>query len=158
MKLINAFARFVFLVIAVSAVSVSAVAQEAQVKEKDVPAAVKAAFKSAYPNATIRGYAREKENGKTFYEIESKEGDKTRDVLYNPDGTVAEIEESVTATELPAVAQEAIHAKYPKAVITKAEKVTVGSKVGYEISAKQGKTRISFEFDSEGKVVKSSAK
>ena len=155
MKFTNSFARFVFLVGAVFAISVSASAQEAQVKEKDVPTAVKAAFKAAYPNATIRGYAREKENGKTFFEIESKEGDKTRDVLYNPDGTVAEIEESVAATELPAAAQEAIHAKYPRAVITKAEKVTVGSKVGYEVSAKQGRKRISFEFDSEGKVVKS---
>ena len=158
MKFTNSFARFAFLVGAVLAIGVSASAQEAQVKEKDVPAAVIAAFRSAYPNATIRGYAREKENGKTFYEIESKEGDKTRDVLYNPDGTVAEMEESVTATELPAAAQEAIHSKYPRAVITKAERVTVGSKVGYEVSAKQGRKRISFEFDSEGKVVKSSAK
>ena len=158
MKLTSAFARFVFLVVAVSAISLSAAAQEAKVKEKDVPAAVIAAFKSAYPNATIRGYAREKENGKTFYEIESKEGDMTRDVLYNPDGSVAEIEESVAATDRPAAAQQAIQAKYPKAVITKAERVTVGSKVGYEVSAKQGQKRISFEFDSEGKVVKSSAK
>ena len=115
-----------------------------------------AAFKSAYPNATIKGYAREKEKGKVFYEIESKEGDTGRDVLYHPDGSVAEIEETVAASDLPASAQEVIHSKYPGAVVTKAEKTTEktaqGDKVGYEVIAKQGKKRISLEFDADGKL------
>src|SRR5438128_6987310 len=110
------FSRFALIAIASLFLSLPAAAQEKKLTAKDVPAAVIAAFKSAYPNATIRGYAREKENGKVFYEIESKENNMTRDVLYNPDGTVAEIEESVAANDLPAAAQQAIHEKYPKAV------------------------------------------
>jgi uncharacterized membrane protein YkoI len=154
MKLTYAVARTALVVIAVSVMSLSAAAQESKVAEKDVPAAVIAAFKSAYPQATVRGYAREKENGKVFYEIESKDGSTMRDLLYNPDGSVAEIEETIAVSDLPAAAQEVIHSQYPKAVVTKAEKVTQGSKIGYEVSAKQGTKRISLEFDANGKVLK----
>ena len=155
-KLTQAFGRIALVVIAISVTGLSAAAQESKIAEKDVPAAVIAAFKSAYPTATIKGYAREKENGKTFYEIESKDGDTGRDVLYHADGSVAEIEETVAASDLPAGAQEVIRSKYPGAVVTKAEKTTEktaqGDKVGYEVIAKQGKKRISLEFDGDGKL------
>ena len=151
----RSFARFVLVVVAGLLMGCSAFAQEAKINEKAVPAAVLTAFKAAYPQARIRGYAREKENGKTFYEIESLDGTTHRDILYNPDGTVAEIEEGITATDLPAEAQQTIQEKYPKAVVTIAEKVTTGDKVAYEVSAKRGKQRISLEFDANGKITKS---
>jgi len=153
-KLTQTFSRIALLLIAISLTGLSAVSQESKVAEKDVPAAVIAAFKAAYPSATIRGYARERENGKTFYEIESKDGNLGRDVLYHPDGAVAEIEETVAASELPAAVQEVIRTKYPGAVVTKAEKSTEknaqGDKVGYEVIARRGKKRITLEFDSDG--------
>src|SRR6266404_1561562 len=127
-------------------------AQEKKITAKQVPAAVIAAFKNSYPNATIRGYAQEKENGKVFYEIESREGTTRRDVLYNADGTVAEVEESIPATDLPADAQQAIKQKYPRAVIILAEKTTAGDTVAYEVSLRNGKQRIGMEFDSSGKI------
>jgi hypothetical protein len=146
--------RIVFSTMAVAMLALSAVAQEQEKKvtAKDVPAAVITAFKSAYPNATIRGYASEREDGKQYYEIESREGNLHRDVLYNPDGTVAEVEESLNASDLPADALKAIKQKYPKGVITLAEKTTVGDTVGYEVSVKQGGKRFAMEFDSSGKV------
>lgn len=153
MKFIRTMSRVALITMAVSLLALSVVAQEKKITAKDVPAAVMSAFKSAYPNATIRGYAREKENGKVFYEIESREGTTTRDVLYNPDGTVAEIEESIAGTDLPAEVQQAMKEKYPKAVVTKAEKTTAGDKVSYEIVARQGKKRVTIEFDSSGKVL-----
>jgi len=158
MKLVRFVGRFGLIAMAVSLLSISAVAQEKKITAKDVPAAVISAFKTAYPNATIRGYAQEKENGKLFYEIESREGTMSRDVLYNPDGTVAEVEESIAPTDLPADAQKAIHQKYPKAVISLAERTTAGDKIGYEVSAHQGKRRISMEFDASGKVLSSKIK
>jgi hypothetical protein len=156
MKTKSTAARLVLLVTAVLLVSISAVAQEVKVKEQDVPKAVRDAFKSAYPQAVIKGYAKEKENGKLFYEIESTDGNTGRDILYNPDGTVAEIEETIAATDLPAAAQELIHTKHPRAVIAKAERTTEktaqGDKIGYEVSAREGKKRISWEFDADGKL------
>jgi hypothetical protein len=127
-----------------------AAGQERKVAEKDVPVAVINAFKSAYPTATIKGYAREKENRKTFYEIESTDGDIGRDVLYNPDGSVAEIEETIGSSALPPAAQELIHSKYPSAVVAKAEKTVQGEKIAYEVVIKQGKRRTTLEFDAEG--------
>lgn len=153
MKFIRTISRAALIAMAVLLVAIAAVAQEKKITGKDVPAAVMSAFKTAYPNATIRGYAREKENGKVFYEIESREGTTTRDVLYNPDGAVAEIEESLAATDLPAEVQQAMKEKYPKAVITKAERTTAGNKVSYEIVARHGKKRVTIEFDSSGKVL-----
>src|SRR6266436_4640881 len=148
MNLMRPISKGALIMTAVLLLAFSAVAQEKKITAKDVPAAVMSAFKTAYPNATIRGYAREKEKGKVFYEIESREGTTTRDVLYNPDGTVAEIEESLAASDLPAEVQQAMKEKYPKAAITKAESTTAGDKLSYEIVATQGKKRVTIEFDS----------
>ncbi|MEA2205731.1 MAG: hypothetical protein QOE77_2507 [Blastocatellia bacterium] len=124
-------------------------AQERQVKRKDVPIAVLNAFKASYPAATIKGYAREKEDGKTFYEIESMEGATGRDVLYNPDGSVAEVEETIPPNDLPSAIQEAIRSR-PAAVIVKAEKTVQGDRVSYEVIGKQGRKRFTLEFDADG--------
>jgi len=89
--------RIVLSVSAVSVLGLSAIAQEKEKKitAKEVPAVVIENFKRAYPKAIIRGYANEIEDGKQYYEIESREGTTRRDVLYNPDGSVAEVEESI---------------------------------------------------------------
>jgi hypothetical protein len=155
MKAIRVFSRIAVIAAAVALFSLPAAAQEKRITAKQVPAAVISAFKNSYPNATIRGYAQEKEKGKVFYEIESREGTTKRDVLYNPDGTVAEIEESIAMTDLPAAAQEAMHQRYPRAIISIAEKTTAGDKITYEVAARQGRKRISIEFDAAGKVLSS---
>ena len=151
MNLTRLFVRLSLTASVVSLLTFSAVAQDVKLKKKQVPRAVIAAFESAYPQATIRGYAREKENGKVYYEVESVEGQTTRDVLYNADGTVAEIEESIAAGDLPADALKALRANYPGAVVTKAEKITRGDITEYEAHARIGKKRVSMEFDASGK-------
>ncbi|MDQ2936425.1 MAG: PepSY-like domain-containing protein [Acidobacteriota bacterium] len=154
MRLAKGFVRFALVVTAMSLLGLYAEAQEKQVKKKQVPPAVIAAFNSAYPQATVRGYAREKENGKTYYEVESMDGQTTRDILYNPDGTVAEIEEGIPVGDLPADARAAMAAKYPNAVITKAEKITRGDITEYEAHGRSGKKGVSMEFDASGKPLK----
>ena len=154
MKVTRVVVRLGFVTVIVSLLSFIAFAQEVKLKKKQVPRAVISAFESAYPQATIRGFAREKENGQVYYEVESGEGQMTRDVLYNPDGTVAEIEESIPAGDLPADAQEALRAKYPGSVVTKVERITRGNVTEYEAHAKLGKKSVSMEFDSSGKPLK----
>ncbi len=147
--------RIVLSVFAGLVLGLSAMAQEKEKKitAKEVPALVIENFKRAYPKAVIRGYANEMEDGKQYYEIESREGTTRRDVLYNPDGTLAEVEESIDANTLPPAALQAIKQKHPRAVITLAEKTMVGDKVTYEVSAREGRKRFSMEFDSDGKVL-----
>ena len=82
------FSRFALIAIASLFLSLPAAAQEKKLTARDVPAAVIAAFKTAYPNATIRGYAREKENGKVYYTAHYVTNDGNRHWLtVNENGT-----------------------------------------------------------------------
>jgi hypothetical protein len=118
------------------------------------PAPILAAFEAAYPHATIRSAAAEKENGHVVWELESTENGLGRDLLYTPDGTVVEIEEEVPGAQLPAPVTAAVKARYPSARIVKGERVTRGATVTYEL-ALAGAARKSIELTSEGKPVAS---
>jgi hypothetical protein len=131
-------------------------AQEKKIKRKDVPAPVMEAFAKAYPRAKIRGTSVEAEKGTTYYEIESMDGSQARDLLYLPDGTVAEIEEVVPAAALPQRVKSAVGGEFPKAKIAKAEKVTKGTVVSYELHVTQGPKRGSIVLSPSGTVVKKS--
>ncbi len=101
-----------------------------------LPAAITEAFQKAYPNGKITGTSKETENGKTVYEVESIDQGQNRDFLYNPDGTVVEMEEQVKPADLPAPVGDALKKLYPKATITKAEKLTRGQTLQYELAIK----------------------
>lgn len=117
-----------------------------------LPAAITTAFKKSYPNATIRGTAKETEGGKTVYEVESVEKGKARDLMYNVDGTVISIEEEMNAADLPAPVSAALKKLYPKASITVAEKLTEGAKVQYDLQIKGAAVK-GVAFTPDGKVV-----
>ena len=82
------------------------------------PAAVEAAFKRKYPNATVKAVSKETDAGQTTYEVESVDAGKRRDLVYQPDGTVVDYEEELKASEVPAAVLAAIKTRYPKATIT----------------------------------------
>ncbi len=148
------FARLVGAVAACGlAIGASRVAADERLGKKDVPAPVLQAFQKAYPGATVKGYGKEVEKGKTCFEIESVEGGKTRDLLYLPDGTVVEIEEGVAESELPAAVKGAIASKHPGGRIEKAERNTRGAAVQYDVRIAAGKGRIEMSVDPAGKVL-----
>jgi len=118
------------------------------------PAPILAAFKAAYPHATMKTAAEEKENGKVVWEVESTENGLGRDLVYTPDGTVVEIEEEVPSAQLPAPVTAAVKAQYPSARIVKGERVTRGATVTYELQL-AGAARKSIELTPEGKPVAS---
>ncbi|MFM8445150.1 MAG: PepSY domain-containing protein [Methylococcus sp.] len=61
--------------------------------EAEVPPAVVAAFKSAYPNATGIEYEEETEKGQPSYEVEFTSEGKKWEVDYTPDGKVLKTEQ-----------------------------------------------------------------
>ncbi len=132
----------------------SARAGEKHLSEKQMPAAVLAAFHKAYPAATIRGMAMETEHGKTNYEIESLDGKTRRDLSYQEDGTLLEIEEVIPEADLPAPVLAAVNAKHPGAKIAKAEKDTRGTTVTYEIHVKDAQRPREVVVTPEGKILK----
>ena len=107
-----------------------------------LPPAVEAAFKAAYPSATINNVMKEKEGGQEIYEVESVDRGLHRDINYKPDGTVVAMEEEVAEADLPAVVAAAIKTRYPKATITKREKLTEGGKSSFEIQLKGGPSEV----------------
>jgi len=118
-----------------------------------LPAPIEAAFKAAYPTATIKNVMKEKENGKDVYEVESIDQGLTRDLIYRPDGTVVLVEEQVSEADVPAPVVAALKAQFPKATITRREKVTENGAIRYEFQLKGAKVT-SAEFTPDGKPVK----
>lgn len=116
------------------------------------PAAIQQAFQTAYPNAKITKTSKETEGGKTVYEVESVDQGLNRNLIYNLDGTVVEIEEQISPADLPPPVSEALKKLYPKATITTAEKLTRGQTVQYELAIK-GAPKKEVAFTPDGKLV-----
>ena len=144
--------------IAIIALGTNVNAQEKKIHKKDVPQAVLAAFEKNYPDAKVRGYSTEAEDGKTFFEIESMRGRMTLDVSYLPDGSAAEIEEGVTVGELPDAVKAAVKSNYPRGTIARAERRTVGTTVTFELRIRSGKAQVGMEIDPAGKILKKTTK
>ena len=134
-------------------VSAQTVTREKPIGKGDVPDAVLKAFKSAYPQASTRSYMKVEVNGMPFYRIESVEKDLHRNVTYNPDGSVAKIEERIATNDLPAVAQQTIQEKYPNGKVARAEKATQGDQIGYQAEVRKGGKSFDLVFDAGGKLV-----
>lgn len=126
--------------------------------KRDLPAAVTSAFEKTYPKATIKGLSKEKENNTTYYEIESIDGTTKRDLLFNADGTIAEIEESIEAKDVPEAVARTLKSDYGKYTIEKSEKVTHGLGTKYEFIVRKGKNRREIVIDGSGKVLKTEKK
>ncbi len=120
---------------------------------KILPNAVLSAFKAAYPNAVIRGTSKETEKGTTYYEVESVDGKLNRDLLYTADGKVVEIEESIAATDLPAAVQKTLAKDYPGAKVLKAERMTKGNQILYELRIQIKDKQTGVTIDQNGKIL-----
>ena len=135
-----------------------AASQERKITRQEVPAPVLAAFEKAYPKARIVGFSEEEENGKLVYEVESKEGTVTRDVLYNADGTVIVVEERIAPADLPAAVRQAIQKEAPKGAIVRSEKLMRGQETEYEVVVKEGAKKTEILLNPAGKVLRREGK
>jgi hypothetical protein len=138
-----------------AALSSALSAQEQKMPEQKVscgavPEPVRAAFQKTFPKATMTRCGKEAEQGKTAYEISSKEGAVRWDVLFYPDGTLIVIEEAVAFDTVPDPVKQAVRQKYPNGKIALSEKVLRDSKVLYEFRIKQGRKLMEIVFDPEG--------
>jgi uncharacterized membrane protein YkoI len=117
---------------------VAGLASEVPVKMKDLPAAVQKTVLEQTKGGELKGLSMELENGKTFYEAETRVNGRGRDVLIDANGAVVEIEEEVTLDSLPAAARAAIEKSASGGKITKVELVTKGKIVTYEAALLKG--------------------
>jgi hypothetical protein len=77
------------------------------------------------------------------YEVETKQNGKGRDLTFDKDGSLLEVEEEVDLDSIPEAAREAIHKKAAGGSIKKVESVTQGSTTSYEADVRtlHGKSR-----------------
>jgi hypothetical protein len=119
---------------------------------KILPETVLSAFKTAYPNAVIKGTSKEVEKGETYYEIESVDGKTKRDLLYTADGKAAEIEEAITAADLPAAVQQTLAKEFPGYKVITAETLTKGDLKQFELQIQVGDKKLGVTIDPSGKI------
>lgn len=106
---------------------------EKRVKMKDLPEAVRKTVQEQSKGATVRGLAKEVEDGKTFYEAELKVNGHTKDVLIDPTGAVVEIEEGIAISSLPPAVKATIEKNAGKGKIKNVESITKNNSiVSYE--------------------------
>jgi len=111
----------------------TAMAAEKGLKLESLPAAVRKTVKAETQNATIVGIAKEKENGVTQYEVETKVNGKVRDFNVDEKGVLLVVEEEAALESFPAAAREALMKKIGTGKVTLAETVKKGAETYYEV-------------------------
>ncbi|HZS45235.1 MAG TPA: hypothetical protein VFC63_09055 [Blastocatellia bacterium] len=112
-------------------------AQERKLTMAQLPAAVRKTVEEQTKGATIKGISSEKENGKTQYEVETMVDGKSRDMIINRDGTIAEIEDQIDLSSLSPEVQKTIKDRAGSSTITIVEALSKGGTLqAYEIGIK----------------------
>jgi uncharacterized membrane protein YkoI len=124
----------------------------AKLQLKDLPPAVRATVEAETKNATLKGLSKEKENGKTVYELESLVNGRTRDLMIDSAGKVYVVEEQLDLDKAPAPVKAALE-KHGKILVL--ESVQENGKTHYEgqVQTKAGK-KVAIELNADGTPVK----
>jgi hypothetical protein len=120
----------------------------------DLPEKVINAFKSAYPAAIIKKSSIEIKKGMEIYKIESSEKKIKRDLFYSNEGIIIEIRESLSIPNIPENITDALAEGYEGCEIKKAEKVTIGEAIEYDLIIKCGTDKFSVNIDKSGNIIK----
>ena len=76
-----------------------------------------------------------------------------KDIQFDAEGNVIEIEETMNTADLPEKVVTAINNKYSNPTILKSEKVTKGADILYEVLIKAKKKKYEVRLDKEGNIV-----
>jgi len=107
--------------------------QEKKIRRSDLPQAVEKTVVEQSKGATIKAFSQERENGQTFYEVEMNVNGHSKDVLMDANGSVVEVEESVSMESLSPAVRTGLQAKAGDGKIVKVETLNKkGQLVAYE--------------------------
>jgi hypothetical protein len=107
----------------------NALAAEHSVVCNTLPSAVRQKAKLALDGATVRECIRDISKGRTTYELETVKNGYSKDITFDPDGNVIEIEEQIDFASQPPLVAAAIQRKKGAGPIGKIESVTRGGTV-----------------------------
>jgi Putative beta-lactamase-inhibitor-like, PepSY-like len=126
-------ASVVAVALAVLSFTAAAWADEEKIPLDKVPKVVLDAVKAKYPGAELVGAAKETVKDKVEYEVIFKYKGHNYDVILTPEGKITVIEKEIPVKDLPKAVTKALDEKYPKATYKKAEELTKGNDVSYEV-------------------------
>ena len=127
-------------------------AEEKQIKRSELPAAVEKTVAEQSKNATVKGFSKEVEDGKTIYEAELTVNGHGKDIAMDAQGNIVEIEEEVEMATLPAAVKDGLTKAAGKGSITKVETLTKkGKLVAYEAVVKNGTKSSEIQVGPDGK-------
>jgi len=130
----------------------NAMAQEKKIERSDLPAAVEKTVAAQSKGATIRGFSKEVEKGKTTYEVQMTVNGHTKDLEVDESGVVVEVEEQVALEALPTEARIGLQARAGKGRITKVESITKKDRlVAYEAQVDTGGKKTEVQVGADGK-------
>ena len=151
----NHFHKTFFALLAIVMTYSVANAQEKKITRKQLPPTVEKTIAAETQNASIKGFAREVENGQTFYEASLAVNGHNKDILMDPSGNIVEVEEQVTMDSLPAAVQAALKKAAGRGAIQSVESITKnGTLVAYEGHVKHGLKRSEIQVGPQGEKLK----
>ena len=100
-----------------------------------LPPAVKKAFETTYPGASVSATAQQADGSRTLVRVDSVDKGRRRVVLYDTSGAVVEVAEQVEEKDLPKPVADAIHS-HPRAIYVSGMKVTRGANVEYQLTVR----------------------
>jgi hypothetical protein len=138
--------------IASTLLAAQAMTQEKKIQRSELPPAVEKAVAAESQGAKVRGFAEEKEKGETYYEAELLVDGHNKDMLFDKNGNVVEVEEQVALDRLPAEVKEGLQAKAGKGQIVQVESLTKhGKLVAYEAHVKTNGKKSEVQVGPDGK-------
>jgi hypothetical protein len=144
--------RNIVLTVVACFMVVTAVAGEKKIKRSELPAAVERTVESESQGATIRGFSRESEKGKTYYEAELTVNGHNKDLLMDIAGAIVEVEEEVAIDSLPAAVRDGLQGKAGEGKLQTVESLTKhGKLVAYEAHVLTHGKRSEIQVDAAGK-------
>jgi uncharacterized membrane protein YkoI len=137
--------------------------EEKSLKQAQVPRPVIDAVTRKYPNAKLKKFGQETEEGKEIYEVELVSAAREEvSVDVSPEGKILAEETTIKAAALPAPVKAALQgSKYKSWKIAKAERVIHEGKEDapeYEVVVQSKKEKFEVVVDKEGKITKEEAK
>jgi hypothetical protein len=133
------------MILALSLLTGSACAQK--LKETDVPATVKDAFKKMWPDAKVEKWEKEGD----WYEAEYEMGKTEGTVALDANGNVMETEKEIKVSELPKAISDYISKNMPGKKIKEASHITdAKGMVTYEAEI----DNVDYIFDADGKMLR----
>jgi uncharacterized membrane protein YkoI len=138
--------------VAILFAAIVADASEKRIQKKELPPQVLSAIEAQTKGDTAKGYSKEVENGKTFYEAETFRNGHSRDLLFDAEGAVIEIEEAIELSAAPEPVRAALAANGGK--VLKFESVTKGGTVTYEARVQKSGKHTEITLDAAGKPIK----